>query len=105
MKPILEDCPPAEQNTCARIAAVTGKEDTMASLAQLDEKINKIYRDIQQAVDLTIEIRAQSPENKTVAVQLWEKFLGQFFSYLRLRSKESKDNLLAGISWTRLKLF
>ncbi|WP_371374757.1 hypothetical protein [Sporomusa aerivorans] len=77
----------------------------MATIAQLDEKINKIYRDIQQAVDLTIEIRAQSPEHKNNAAQLWERFLGQFFSYLKLRSRESKDNLLAGISWTRLKLF
>lgn len=105
MKQILEERPRAGQDRGRPLPAVKGEEEILVTIAQLDEKINNIYRDIEQAVELTIKLRAQSPAQKMHAVQLWEKFLGQFFSYLRRRSRESQDNLLAGISWTRLNLF
>lgn len=77
----------------------------MATLQSLQEKILGITRDLRDAVDLSIELRAQSPQSKTEVVKIWEEFLGAFFGYIKQRSRESKDNLLTGISWTRLKLF
>ncbi|MDR3565648.1 MAG: hypothetical protein P4N59_30000 [Negativicutes bacterium] len=71
----------------------------------LQNKIAAVTKDLREAVDLSIELRSQSPQVKTEVVKLWEEFLGNFFGYIKQRSRESKDNLLAGIAWTRLKLF
>jgi hypothetical protein len=77
----------------------------MVTMELLREKVTGITRDLRQAVDMSIELRAQSPRHKTEVVKVWEEFLGGFFGYIKQRSRESKDNLLAGIAWTRLKLF
>lgn len=77
----------------------------MADISILKAQLGKTLQELHKVVDLSIELRAQSPREKAEVIQLWEDFLGQFFGYIRQRSKESKDNLLAGISWTRMKLF
>lgn len=69
------------------------------------EKIQKVNKELRECIDLTIKIRAESPHNKIAAMKIWEEFLGSFFGYVKQRSKESKDNLLSGMSWTRLKIF
>ncbi len=77
----------------------------MATSEMLQQKMGNAMQNLREAVDLSIELRAQSPQNKSEVIKLWEDFLGQFFGYIKQRSKEAKDNLLAGISWTRLKIF
>jgi len=77
----------------------------LATVESLREKIKGMTRELHEAVDLSIELRAQSAQDKTEVVKLWEEFLGEFFGYVKKRSQQSKDNLLAGISWTRLKIF
>ena len=77
----------------------------LATMELLQNKIAAVTKDLREAVDLSIELRSQSPQVKTEVVKLWEEFLGNFFGYIKQRSRESKDNLLAGIAWTRLKLF
>jgi len=71
----------------------------------LSEKFNQIATELRAAVDLSIIIRRESPQNKHGTILLWEAFLSQLFGYIKQRSKETKDNLLSGISLTRLKLF
>lgn len=71
----------------------------------LAEKLNGLSRDLKDAVDLSVKLRAQSVASKNEVARLWEDFLGQLFGYIKQRSKESRDNLLAGISWARMKLF
>jgi hypothetical protein len=71
----------------------------------LKDHLGKALQQLHEAVNLSIVLRAQSPQDKTDVIRLWEDFLGQLFGYIKQRSKESKDNLLAGISWTRMKLF
>lgn len=71
----------------------------------LAEKLSGLSRELKEAVDISIQLRAQSVQNKNDVARLWEEFLGQLFGYIKQRSKESRDNLLAGISWTRMKLF
>ncbi len=75
------------------------------TIEMLRQKITNANRELHEAIDMSIELRRHSPEIKGEVVTIWEEFLGQFFGYIKKRSKESKDNLLAGISWTRLKLF
>lgn len=77
----------------------------MAELDALRAKITTLTRELHEAVDLSIELRAQSPQSKAEVVKIWEEFLGGFFGYIKQRSREAKDNLLAGIAWHRLKLF
>ncbi len=77
----------------------------MATIEMLHQKITNATQELHKAIDMSIELRHHSPEMKEEVMKIWEEFLGQFFGYIKKRSKESKDNLLAGISWARLKLF
>lgn len=77
----------------------------MADLEALRAKMAGIGRELQAAVDLSIELRARSPQQKEEVIKIWEEFLGSFYGYIKQRGRETKDNLLAGVSWTRLKLF
>ncbi|HMM20320.1 MAG TPA: hypothetical protein PKA10_06245 [Selenomonadales bacterium] len=77
----------------------------MSTVADLKEKMAALLRDLQGAVDLSIELRARSSADKAEVTRLWEEFLGTFFNYIKQRSREAKDNLLGTISWHRLKLF
>ncbi len=77
----------------------------MEDVTALQEKISRITQEVREAVDLSIELRSQSPHSKSEVIKIWESFLKDFFGYVKQRSKEAKDNLLAGISWTSLKLF
>jgi len=80
------------------------KENT-EEIVLLSEKFSHIATELREAVDLSIVIRRESPQSKQEVILLWEGFLGQLFGYIKQRSKETKDNLLSGISLTRLKLF
>lgn len=71
----------------------------------LKARLHQLAWELQQAVDMTIEIRRESPQCKQETIVIWEEFLGSFFGHIKLRSKESKENLLSGISLTRLKIF
>jgi hypothetical protein len=75
------------------------------SMELLGDKLSYLSRELKAAVDLSIKLRAQSAQSQNAVTHLWEEFLGQLFGYIKQRSKESHDNLLAGISWTRMKLF
>lgn len=77
----------------------------MATVEVLRSKITNITQALHEAIDLSIELRGQASENKTEVMKVWESFLSEFFGYIKQRSRESKDNLLAGISWGRLKIF
>jgi hypothetical protein len=77
----------------------------MVDLDELRAKLDGIAKEVREAVDMTIELRAQSPQHKGEAIKVWEDFLGGFFGYIKQRSKEARDNLLAGVSWARLKIF
>ncbi|WP_094606329.1 hypothetical protein SPSIL_029300 [Sporomusa silvacetica DSM 10669] len=74
-------------------------------IEHLAEKLRGLSRELKDTVDLSIQLRAESAQNKNEVARLWEDFLGQLFGYIKQRSKESRDNLLASLSWARMKLF
>ncbi|TWH49233.1 hypothetical protein [Sporomusa sp. KB1] len=74
-------------------------------IEHLAEKLRGLSRELKDTVDLSIQLRAESAQNKNEVARLWEDFLGQLFGYIKQRSKESRDNLLASLSWSRMKLF
>jgi len=79
--------------------------DNAEKIILLSEKFSHIATELRAAVDLSIVIRRESPQSKHQTIILWEQFLSQLFAYIKQRSKETKDNLLSGVSLTRLKLF
>jgi len=81
------------------------EETKVTKTAELAEMLSRISRDLQSAIDLTIQIRRESPQSRNDTIRLWEDFLGGFFGYIKQRSKETKDNLLSGISLTRMRFF
>lgn len=85
--------------------ALEMQRENVANIELLSEKFSQIATELKAAVDLSIVIRRESPESKHETILLWETFLAQLFGYIKQRSKESKDNLLSGVSLTRLKLF
>lgn len=68
-------------------------------MEELKAKLDKLYLDIKDVVDLTVEIRRRSPQDKKQTALVWQSFLGSFFKYIKQKSKEEKDNLLSGISF------
>ncbi|HEY3426180.1 MAG TPA: hypothetical protein VGL27_15385 [Negativicutes bacterium] len=77
----------------------------MISLQLLQTKLDTILQSTHEAIDISVELRSQSEENKGEVSKMWGEFLGGLFGYIKQKSKESKDNLLAGVSWARMKLF
>lgn len=67
-------------------------------LKKLEQRLNKILLDVKEAVDYSISIR-NDKEMKREVTSLWKNFLGEFFSYVKQRSKETGDNLLSGFGF------
>lgn len=71
-------------------------------MQELHEKLVHILTELRAAIDLSIQIRQQSPQSKKDITHLWEKFLGAFLSYIKQKGKETRENLLDGLSWMKL---
>jgi hypothetical protein len=74
----------------------------MDRVAELQEKMGHILAELRAAVDLSVQIRQQSPQAKKEVSLLWEKFLSVFLNYIKQKGKETRENLLDGLSWMRL---
>jgi hypothetical protein len=74
----------------------------MNQVAELHGILGRILTEMRAAVDLSVQIRQQSPQAKKEVTHLWEKFLAAFLSYVRKKGKEAGINLLDGVSWMRL---
>lgn len=70
-------------------------------IKHVEDKLTEAIKNLREAIDMSVNIKAQGAEADKQICRLWETFLGEFFSYIRQRSKESKQNLLAGISFPR----
>lgn len=70
---------------------------------KLQDKLFDAIAILREAVDLSAEIKSQGPTSNQQVARLWETFLAEFFGYIRQRSKETKQNLLAGIAFPRIR--
>ncbi len=68
----------------------------------LRNKLEAAFLLLKEAVDMTVEIKKKEAGSKQ-ATRVWEDFLGDFWEYIRLKSRESGCNLLAGVSLSRSK--
>lgn len=57
---------------------------------------------LRRAVDAGARARDQAPEARRAVDREWEAFLAGFLGYLRQKGRERGENLLAGISFSRV---
>lgn len=77
----------------------------MAELNELENKLKNVMRELKECVELSIAIRAESAEARPRIDKYWQLFLSHFLEYVRKREKESGQELLKGISLTKLLKF
>ncbi|MCF8010213.1 MAG: hypothetical protein K9L17_03940 [Clostridiales bacterium] len=75
----------------------------MADMESINNKLDQASQLLNEAVDLSTELRKEGPGNSKEVSAAWENFLNNFFSYIKTKSKESGQNLMAGISWRKIK--
>lgn len=66
------------------------------SLKQLDQALRV-------AIDASLEVMASDNEARDKVYELWEKYLGEGWGYLKQKSREKGLNPLAGFSYARLR--
>ena len=75
----------------------------MKDVQFIKQRLQEIYLEIKEIIDLSADVRNSSVENKKVIAQIWEQFLNNVFSYIKQKSKETGQNLLWGISFLRMR--
>lgn len=73
--------------------------DDMEEMTRLLEQASVL---LQQAVDKGARLRGQGADLRRSVDQQWEAFLGSFVGHLKQKGREQGENLLAGISFTRV---
>lgn len=76
----------------------------MANVNELNERLSRVKMELQQVIDMSVELRHNDPQAKSEITHMWEEFLGHFLGYIKKRGKETRENLLADISWTRIRM-
>ncbi|HEY3366986.1 MAG TPA: hypothetical protein VGK74_18190 [Symbiobacteriaceae bacterium] len=74
-------------------------------MTELDEMTNLLEQAsslLRQAADAGARARSQGPEARRAVDREWEAFLGGFISHLKQKGREQGENLLAGISFSRV---
>ncbi|MHB8170621.1 MAG: hypothetical protein ACYDG6_03650 [Thermincolia bacterium] len=73
----------------------------MSDLNKLKENLQQAIALLREGIELSIELKSQGRELDGQVIGLWEQFLGDFWGYIRKRSKEVGFNLLGGISFNK----
>lgn len=71
------------------------------SVEELQKKLVDAISILREAIEISVQLKSQQPAANKQVCKLWEYFLGEFFGYIRKRSRETRQNLLAGISFPR----
>ena len=70
-------------------------------LEPVQERLRNALTLLKEAVDLSVGLFVQGADKTQIGAE-WSAFLGEFFSYVKHKSRESKQNLLGWIRWPRL---
>ncbi|MGI6224754.1 MAG: hypothetical protein ACOYJ1_00725 [Peptococcales bacterium] len=76
----------------------------MSDVKKLENRLDEVMGEIKGIIDDVVEIRKGSPQNKEETAKILENFLGDLYQYFKIKSKESGDNLMQGISLMKIKL-
>lgn len=72
----------------------------MQEVHTLKDKLEQALGLVKEAVDISAEMLKRG-DNREVPL-LWENFLKEFFTYIKLKSKAAGKNLLASIKFSRI---
>lgn len=75
----------------------------MQRMEELNKKLNESMELVRQAVDISVEIKLSDAPGSDMVTAQWENYLKQFFVYVKQKSNETGQNLIAGISWSKIK--
>jgi len=67
----------------------------------LKTKLVEALNLLREAVEISLEMKATGTDEQRKVNELWSLFLQEFFGYIKKRSRETKQNLLAGIRFPR----
>lgn len=72
------------------------------------EEMNRLLQEasqiLQQAVDVGVMARDEGAESRKAVDREWERFIGGLWAYLRQKGRERGENLIAGVSLTRVMM-
>ncbi|MDA8234693.1 MAG: hypothetical protein M0Z31_07855 [Clostridia bacterium] len=74
----------------------------MSDSNKLRDNLQQAMNHLREGIEISIELKTQGKEFDREVIDLWEQFLGEFWGYIRKRSKEVGFNLLGGISFNKL---
>ncbi len=77
----------------------------MADIKELENKMKALMTQARECVDFSMELMGEEPETKKVIYKHWENFLVHFFDYVKKKEKDAGEDILKGISLTRLLKF
>jgi hypothetical protein len=66
----------------------------------LKEKLIEALQILQEAIEISLETKTAGTVQQEVS-HLWSLFLQEFLGYIKKRSREKKQNLLAGVRFPR----
>jgi hypothetical protein len=69
----------------------------------VDFHLQQALSHLEAAINISIALCLENQEEKQIVGNKWEKFLGEFFTLVREKGKQSKVNLLAFISFPRFR--
>ena len=72
------------------------------NLNELAGHLQELSGSLRQAVDGSVEMAQEDPEARDHLAGLWEEFLGDFYQHVRTRSRETGQNLLGWLSFSRI---
>jgi hypothetical protein len=67
----------------------------------IEYHLSQAISHLKNAINESVKMLTTNKSSKKEVGQKWEWFLGQFFSYIREKGKESRINLLGLISFPR----
>lgn len=74
----------------------------MERIKEIEGRLKNIEREVKEIVDLIIEAREQSGENKILTKELLERYLVEISQYIKEKSKVSGESLSKGINLWKL---
>lgn len=69
---------------------------------KVDYHLQQAFAHLKEALNTSIGLVLQNQGSKVEIGKKWELFLGEFFSMVKAKGKESKLNLLSWISFPKL---
>lgn len=76
-------------------------DGTASELQQLESRLRELTLGLREAIDLSAALTARAPQHRADVVKLWEQLLGAFYGHLQRKGRDTGENLLGWISFSR----